>query len=69
MIEETAQSLSQLLLSGIQEAVAQAIERHRRLGQSIAVMRDDRVVILTPEEIEPLVADRNAESKASSSQF
>jgi hypothetical protein len=58
MIEETAQPLSQLLLSGIQEAVAQAIERHRRLGQSIAVMRDDRVVILTPEEIEPLMDDR-----------
>jgi hypothetical protein len=67
MIEETAQPLSQLLLSGIQEAVAQAIERHRRLGQSIAVMRNDQVVILTPEEIEPLVDDRNAESKTSAS--
>jgi hypothetical protein len=59
MTEKTAQPLSQLLLSGIQEAVAQAIERHRRLGQSIAVMRDDRVVILTPEEIEPLVDELN----------
>jgi hypothetical protein len=55
MIEETAQPLSQLLLSGIQEAVAQAIERHRRLGQSIAVIRDNQVVILTSEEIEPLM--------------
>ena len=46
------------ILKGVQEAVAQAIERHRRLGQSIAVMRDDQVVILTAEEIEPLGADR-----------
>ena len=59
MTEKALQLLSQLLLLGIQEAVAQAIERHRRLGQSIAVMRDDQVVILTAEEIEPLQADRN----------
>ena len=29
------------ILKGVQEAVAQAVERHRRLGQSIAVMRDN----------------------------
>ena len=59
MTEKALQPLSQLLLPGIQQAVAQAIERHRRLGQSIAVMRDDQVVILTAEEIEPLQADRH----------
>jgi hypothetical protein len=58
MTEETAQPLSQLLLSGIQEAVARAIERHRRLGQSIAVMRDNQIVVLTADEIEPLRDDR-----------
>ncbi len=58
MTEKTAQPLSQFLLPGIQEAVAQAIERHRRLGQSIAIMRDNQVVILAPEEIKPLQDDR-----------
>ncbi|MBI3891240.1 MAG: hypothetical protein HY303_06890 [Candidatus Wallbacteria bacterium] len=37
----------------IEEAVALAIEEHRRLGNSIAVWRDGRVVLLSPEEIPP----------------
>jgi 20S proteasome alpha/beta subunit len=64
MTEQELLTQQDKILKGVQEAVAQAIERHRRLGQSIAVIRDDQVVILTPEEIEPLVADRNAESEA-----
>lgn len=55
MTEQELLTQQDKILKGVQEAVAQAIERHRRLGQSIAVMRDDRVVILTPEEIEPLI--------------
>ena len=64
MTEQELLTQQDKILKGVQQAVAQAIERHRRLGQSIAVMRDDQVVILTAEEIEPLGADRNAESKA-----
>ncbi len=59
MTEQEILTQQDKILKGVQEAVAQAIERHRRLGQSIAVMRDDQVVILTAEEIEPLGADRN----------
>ncbi|HEY9625078.1 MAG TPA: hypothetical protein V6C78_32425 [Crinalium sp.] len=32
-------------------AVAQALDRHRRLGQSIAVWQDGKVVILAPDQI------------------
>jgi hypothetical protein len=55
MTEQELLTQQDNILKGVQEAVAQAIGRHRRLGQSIAVMRDDQVVILTPEEIEPLI--------------
>ncbi len=34
-------------------AIAQALERHRRLGQSIAVWRDGKVAILDAEQIPP----------------
>ena len=58
MTEQEILTQQDKILKGVQQAVAQAIERHRRLGQSIAVMRGDQVVILTAEEIEPLQADR-----------
>lgn len=32
-------------------AVAQALDRHRRLGQSVAVWQDGKVVILAPDQI------------------
>lgn len=37
----------------MQEAVAEAIERHRRLKQPIVGMRDNRIVWLRPEDIPP----------------
>ena len=44
---------TQLVLSAAREAVAHAIERHRRLGESIVIWRDGKVVIVPPEEIAP----------------
>jgi len=35
----------------IHKAVANAIERHRKLGESIAIYEDGKVVILSPDEI------------------
>jgi hypothetical protein len=61
MTEKSLQPLSQLLLPGIQEAVAKALDRHRRLGQSIAIMRDHQIIILKPEEIEALRDDRSTD--------
>ncbi len=37
----------------IDEAIALAVEEHRRLGHSIAVWRDGRVVWIQAEEIPP----------------
>ncbi len=35
----------------MQRAVRDAVLRHKKLGESIAVWRDGRVVIIPPEEI------------------
>jgi hypothetical protein len=45
--------LSSKITKGVEAAIAQAIERHRKLGESIAVWRDDEVVILTADQIPP----------------
>jgi hypothetical protein len=39
------------VIEGVQAAVAHALDRHRRLGESIAVMQDDEIVILQGDEI------------------
>jgi hypothetical protein len=36
------------------EAVAYAIEEHRLAGKSISVFRSGKVVLIPPEQIEPL---------------
>ncbi|MDV2999313.1 MAG: hypothetical protein N5P05_000919 [Chroococcopsis gigantea SAG 12.99] len=46
--------LSQQIDAGVKLAIAKAIERHRRLGESIVVFRNGQIVILTAEEIPPL---------------
>lgn len=46
--------LSELVDTGIRQAVAEAIERHRLLGQSIVVCKDGQIVTLTPDQIPPL---------------
>ncbi|MDM9380671.1 hypothetical protein QUB80_08125 [Chlorogloeopsis sp. ULAP01] len=37
--------------AGVKAAIAAAIERHRKLGESISIMQDGKVVTLTSEEI------------------
>ena len=44
---------------GVKAGVAEALERHRKLGESIAVWRDGKIVILRGEEI-PVVGDKVA---------
>ena len=40
-----------LVDAAMKKAVRQALRRHKLLGESIAVSRDGKVVILPPEEI------------------
>ncbi len=40
--------------AGIKAAIAEAIEEHRRMGRSISIWRDGKVVNIPPDEIRPL---------------
>ncbi len=42
-----------LVNEAIEDAVARAVEEHRRLGNPIAISRDGQVVWIPPEEILP----------------
>lgn len=43
--------LSSLIDEGVRAAIAEAIERHRRLGESICIWQDGKVVTLTADQI------------------
>lgn len=46
--------LSSKIDAGVKGAITQAIEKHRKLGQSISIWRDGKVVTLTAEQISPI---------------
>lgn len=48
------EKLSSQIDAGVKLAVAKAIERHRRLGESISIWQDGQVVTLTADQIPPL---------------
>ncbi len=45
------EKLSTQIDAGVKLAIAQAIERHRRLGESISIWENGQVVTLTAEQI------------------
>jgi len=54
MTEDESRAINQKIRNGVKVAIAQAIERHRRLGESIAIWKDGKVVILEADQIVPL---------------
>jgi hypothetical protein len=54
MTEQKLVKLSDRIDAGVKAAIAEAIEKHRRLGQSISIWRDGKIVTLTAAEIPPL---------------
>lgn len=62
MTEEEMKNLHSIIDVGIKEAVAQAIERHRQLGQPITIMQNDKVVILSAEEISQIKSQLSTKS-------
>jgi hypothetical protein len=46
--------LSSKIDAGVKAAITQAIEKHRKLGQSISIWQDGKVVTLTAEQISPI---------------
>ncbi|KAM3100634.1 hypothetical protein ACKFKF_11440 [Phormidesmis sp. 146-12] len=51
MTEAEIRIQHQKIKEGVKVAIAQALKRHRRLGESIAVWQDGKVVILEADEI------------------
>jgi hypothetical protein len=54
MNEQEMIALHKKIDGGVKAAVAAAIERHRKLGESIAVWQDGKVAILTADRIPPM---------------
>lgn len=51
MTEQELEFLSSKIDAGVKAAIAAAIERHRKLGESISIMQDGKVITLTAKEI------------------
>lgn len=56
MTEDRIEVRHQQIRAGVKVAIAQAIERHRKLGESIAIWKDGGVVVLTADQI-PVVSE------------
>ena len=41
----------ELIIEGVKEAVARALDRHKKLGEPVAVWKDGKVVMLKPSQI------------------
>ncbi|MGI2902177.1 hypothetical protein [Tolypothrix sp. VBCCA 56010] len=63
MAEKKLELLSDKINAGVKAAIAEAIERHRKLGQSISIMQDGKIVTLTAEEI-PTIQSQHLENKS-----
>jgi hypothetical protein len=50
--------LSSQIDTGVKLAIAKALEKHRKLGESISIWQDGKVVTLTAEEI-PQIPSEN----------
>lgn len=53
MTEPIPDKLSEQIDAGVRAAIAEAIERHRRLGESISILKDGQIVTLTADQIPP----------------
>ncbi|ELR96944.1 hypothetical protein [Gloeocapsa sp. PCC 73106] len=53
MSEPTLTQLHQTIDAGVRVAIAEAIERHRKLGESITILKDGQIVTLTGDQIPP----------------
>lgn len=47
----TESDLPQRIEAGVQLGVARAIDRHKRLGQSIVIYQDGEIITVAPQDI------------------
>ncbi|MBD2498259.1 hypothetical protein [Nostoc sp. FACHB-280] len=59
MVKPELELLSSKIDAGVKAAIASAIERHRKLGQSISIMRDEKVITLTADQIPAVQHQQN----------
>lgn len=52
--------LSSQIDTGVKLAIAKALDRHRKLGESISVWQNGKVVTLTAEEIPQFPSDNQS---------
>ena len=57
MTEGEMGAIHQKIYAGARVAIAQALERHRKLGEAIAVWQNGKVVVLPAEQIPQLDKD------------
>jgi hypothetical protein len=58
MTEPIPDKLSERIDIGVRVAIAEAIEKHRLLGESISIFKDGQIVTLTAEQIPPKFAKK-----------
>ena len=58
MNNQNLTELQKKIDAGVKIAIAEAIEKHRRLGQSISIWQDGKVVTLTADQIPPLAREK-----------
>jgi hypothetical protein len=51
MTESQLSELHQKIDQGVKKAITEAIEKHRKLGESIVIWQDGKIVTLTSEQI------------------
>jgi hypothetical protein len=51
MTDEEMRMLHRKIAEGGKVAIAEALERHRKLGEAIAVWKDGKVVVLNADQI------------------
>ena len=49
MTKPIPDKLSEQIDAGVKAAIAEAIEKHRRLGESISILKDGEIVTLTAD--------------------
>lgn len=55
MSEYQLSELHQKIHQGVQKAIADAIEKHRKLGESISILQDGKVITLKADEIPKII--------------
>jgi ABC-type proline/glycine betaine transport system ATPase subunit len=53
MTQTEKKELQRKIEEGVKASIARALEEHKRMGRSIVVWRDGKVVTIPPEEINP----------------